>query len=265
LPEKQNTPFEPPTVSTPKTTTTIKKLMKVVKTEVKKIKQADAALPKIAATTTAKPFPTADIPPEKREPWRDDALAAANYLDRVAEQRIAKEAEDDKNGIKTMEQAIRQLGKPIAAKPITSPPKAKKSMVIELPTIVGEENYNACQRHLDLLDTELQKKLILVFNYNLKMRTINNPAGYFITLAQTTLNEGLTVPPGAIVKQPRTPAQIAATKEKADQIERWSDFAWLQQNAALQNKAVDELAKQMGGEIEQAYKMFAHTLVDSDE
>ena len=60
-----------------------------------------------------------------------------------------------------------------------------------------------------------------MFNYNLKTRKINNPVGYFITLAKTT------------------------AKEKAYRTDRWSDFAWLQQNAALQKMDVDVLAKQM--------------------
>jgi hypothetical protein len=100
----------------------------------------------------------------------------------------------------------------------------------------------------------------MVFYYNLKTRTVNNPAGYVITRAKSAAEDGLTVPPEAIVRQPPTPEKIAAAKEKAYHMDRWSDFAWLQQNAALQKMEVEALAKQMGGEIEEAYAMFAHTL-----
>jgi hypothetical protein len=125
---------------------------------------------------------------------------------------------------------------------------------------VGEENYNACNRFFDQLDDEGKKKLLLVFNYNRKTRTINSPAGYFITLAKSAIEGGLTVPPEAIVKQPPTPETIAAAKEKEQRLERWSDFAWLKQNAALQKMPMETLAKQMGQDMEEAYALFAHTL-----
>ncbi len=72
------------------------------------------------------------------------------------------------------------------------------------------------------------------------------------------------MPPEAIVHQPPTPAQKTAAKEKAYRIDRWSDFAWLQQNAALQKMEMEVLAKQMGGEIEEAYGMFKHMLKSND-
>ncbi len=136
----------------------------------------------------------------------------------------------------------------------------KQEAPISLPTIVGEENYNACNRHFNVLDNALKKKLVMVFNYNLKTRTVNNPASYFIALAKTTAEGGLTVPPEAIVRQLLTPEQQAVEKEKANHAERWGDFAWLQQSADLQKMDIETLAKQMGGEIEEAYAMFAHTL-----
>jgi len=264
---------EPPTTSTPERTATLKKLMQIAKHEPEKISaKTDTEKETIAEKTLTKPkqttpaTATVKINNEKNEPWQDDALAAADHLDRVEEQRIAKEAEGDKKGIKTMAQATGQLGKPVAAKPITSSPKtAKKSTVIELPPILGEENFNACYRHFNVLDDEEKKKLIIVFNYNRKIRKINNPAGYFITLAKTAAAEGLTVPPEAIPKQPPTAEQQAAVKEKEYRIGCWSDFVWLQQNAELQGIAMQELARQMGEKMQEAYELFAYTLEEQEE
>lgn len=142
--------------------------------------------------------------------------------------------------------------------------KQEKQETISLPTIVGAENFNACQRVFDQLDNTFKKKLLVVFYYNLKTRTVNNPAGYFITLAKSTAEGGLTVPPEAIVKQPPTPKQKAATKEREDRVDKWSDFTWLQQNAALQDVEIKTLAKKMGETMEAAYAMFAYTLEQSD-
>ena len=72
------------------------------------------------------------------------------------------------------------------------------------------------------------------------------------------------MPPEAIVKQPPTPETIAAAKEKALRLERWSDFAWLQQNAALQKMPMATLAKQMGKDMEEAYALFEHTLKEEE-
>jgi hypothetical protein len=68
------------------------------------------------------------------------------------------------------------------------------------------------------------------------------------------------VPPEAIIKKPPTPKQKAATKEREDRVDKWSDFTWLQQNSALQGVEMKHLAKQMGPTMEAAYAMFAHTL-----
>ena len=197
-----------------------------------------------------------------------DALEAANYLDRKYEKTDTQDLK------KTVKQAIK-MKEPTPMKQQPTVPvcgggddnkkeekqdNTENTEIIPLPTIVGEENYNACNRHFNVLNNELKKKLLLVFNYNLKTRRINNPAGYFITLAKTTAEDGLTVPPEAIVNQPLTPEQQAAAKEKANHAERWGDFAWLQQSADLQQMDIETLAKQMGGEIEEAYTMFAHTL-----
>ncbi len=123
----------------------------------------------------------------------------------------------------------------------------------------------ACNRFFNQLDDEGKKKLVLVFNYNRKTRTVNSPAGYFITLAKSAIDGGLTVPPGAIVKQPPTPKQIAAAEEQAQRIDKWSDFTWLQQNAALQKIPMKTLAKQMGKDMEDAYAWFAYTLEEVSE
>lgn len=72
------------------------------------------------------------------------------------------------------------------------------------------------------------------------------------------------MPPGAITKKPPTAEQQAAAKEKEYRIDCWSDFTWLQQNAALQGIAMQELAKQMGKDMEEAYELFAYTLVEKD-
>jgi hypothetical protein len=206
----------------------------------------------------------------------EDALEAADYLER----KYAKPAKQDLQA--AVKKAI-EVKKPISEKtqptaPVcggddnkkiekrdkkdepNKPDTPKKAAAIPLPSIVGEENYNACQRFFDLLDTELQQKLLLVFNYNLKTRIVNNPAGYFITLAKSAADDGLTVPPEAIVKKPPTPEQKIEAEEKALRFDTWSDFTWLQQNAELQKVSMQTLAKQMGEKMEDAYAMFAHTL-----
>jgi hypothetical protein len=265
---------DPPAISTPKTVKTLKKVIQAIKPE-----ETDKTN-KIEKTAPLKKppqlRPLATLPIEEREPWMEDALEAADYLER----KYAKPAKQDLQA--AVKKAI-EVKKPISEKtqptaPVcggddnkkiekrdkkdepNKPDTPKKAAAIPLPSIVGEENYNACNRHFNVLDNELKKKLVMVFNYNLKTRTVNNPAGYFITLAKSAAEDGLTVPPEAIVRQPPTPEKIAAAKEKAYHMDRWSDFAWLQQNAALQKMEVEALAKQMGGEIEEAYAMFAHTL-----
>ncbi len=257
---------ETPTLSTPETTKTLKKIMHVAKTKpVTTIEKKPTTEEKTPAKPTTTRQAIANIPKEKCEPWVEDALAAADYLDRVEaeKERKAKEKQQINKAIDMTKPATKPVEKPIEP-PLESPmpvkPSTPKKALIPLPKRVGEENYNACNRHFNMLDDELKKKLLLIFDYNFKTRKINNPAGYFITLAQTAIQEGLTVPPEAMVNQPPTPETIAAAKEKAYRTERWSDFAWLQQNAELQNMAVDALAKRMGGEIEEAYRMFAHIL-----
>jgi len=265
---------KPPIHSTPKKIATLKKVMQSIKTEKKPPVEKT---PTVAKVKTPKPIPIATIPVEKREPWMNDALEAADYLERNKEKlRAEKAADEEKKGIRRMEQMIRNLGKPNAAKPIINQPTAQKPKpkpepksksklaIIPLPTSIGEENYNACNRFFTPLDRELQKKLLLVFNYNMKTRTINHPVGYFITLAKTAADGGLTVPPEAIVKKPLTTEQKAVAKAKTDRLERWSDFAWLKKNAALQGMTMAALAKQMGKEIEKAYEMFADTLTKKD-
>ena len=255
-------------IATPKV---IKKLEKLIQAE--KAIKAEKSEKKTTQKEPPKPRPIASIPLEEREPWMADALAAADYLDRVEEaKQKAKEQQETK---KTIDTNLVPVSTPKSI-PVAPPLKTATAVVcgggddnkkdekqeetIPLPTIVGEENVNACNRHFNVLSNELKKKLVMVFNYNLKTRTVNNPAGYFITLAKTTAEDGLTVPPEAIVRQPLTPKQQAVAKEKANHAERWGDFAWLQQSADLQKMDIETLAKQMGGEMEEAYAMFAHTL-----
>jgi hypothetical protein len=269
-PRKTEITVEPSAITTPKTVKTLKKIMKVVKTEntenIENIEKTEQTKKSTPQKKLPKPRPLQTIPPEEREPWMDDALEAADYLDRKY----------GKSNTQSLKKAVKQaieVKKPTPVQQPTLPvcggddnkkeekqDKPKKAAIIPLPTIVGEENYNACNRFFDQLDDEGKKKLLLVFNYNRKTRTINSPAGYFITLAKSAIEGGLTVPPEAIVKQPPTPETIAAAKEKAQHLERWSDFAWLKQNAALQKMPMATLAKQMGQDMEEAYALFAHTL-----
>jgi hypothetical protein len=223
-----------------KTTTKLKKLMTAVKNK-----------PTASETETTPPPPST----KQQKPWEEDALVIADELEKTEKNQASKEATQEKTP---------------TTHPITPPvcggdyknkkEKATPTTNILLPKIVGEENINACNRFFLPLDDQQKKDLLLVFNYNLKTRTVNNPAGYFITLAKTTAEEGLTIPPEAIVKAPPTAASIAAAKEKSHRMDRWSDFTWLQQNAALQNTDIAALATQMGEEMEEAYLMFADTL-----
>ncbi len=271
---KTETTVELPTTTTPKTVKTLKKIIEVVKTEktekTEKSEQTKKATPR---KKPPKPRPIASIPFEEREPWMADALEAADYLDR----KYGKPETETQDVKKAVKQAI-DVKKPTPVKQQPTVPvcgggddkkeekqdKPEKSAVIPLPTIVGEENYNACNRFFNQLDDEGKKKLVMVFNYNRKTRTINSPAGYFITLAKSAIDGGLTVPPEAIVKQPPTPETIAAAKAKEQHLERWSDFAWLKQNAELQKMPMATLAKQMGKDMEEAYALFAHTLKEQE-
>ncbi len=258
------------TISTPKVIKTLKKAIQTVKTE-----KTEKTTPR---KKPPKPRPIASIPLEEREPWMADALAAADYLDRVEEaKQKAKEQQETK---KTTDTNITPVSTPKPI-PVDPPIKTATAVVcggdddnkkdekpeaaIPLPEIVGEENVNACNRHFNVLDNELKKKLVMVFNYNLKTRKVNSPAGYFITLAKLAAEDELTVPPEAIIHQPLTPEQQAVAKEKANHAERWGDFAWLKQSADLQKMDIETLAKQMGGEIEEAYTMFAHTLKQGEK
>jgi len=273
---KTETTVEPPITTTPKTVKTLKKIMKGVKTEQSEQSEQSEKTEKTEKTEQTKkstprkkppkPRPIASIPLEEREPWMADALEAADYLDR-------KYAKPDTQDLKKAVRQAIDVKKPTPMKQQPTVPvcgggdnkqdkqdKPKKAAVIPLPTIVGEENYNACNRFFDQLDDEGKKKLLMVFNYNRKTRTINSPAGYFITLAKSAIDGGLTVPPEAIIKQPPTPETIAAAKEKEQHLEKWSDFAWLKQNAELQKMPMATLAKQMGKDMEEAYALFAHTL-----
>ncbi len=249
----------------------IKKLENLI--QIEKAIKAEKSEKKTTRKEPPKPRPIADIPLEEREPWMADALAAADYLDRVEEAK--QKAKEQQEAQKTTDTNLTPVSTPKPI-PVDPPIKTATTVVcgggddnkkdekqeapIPLPTIVGEENYNACNRHFNVLDNALKKKLVIVFNYNLKTRTVNNPASYFIALAKTTAEGGLTVPSEAIVRQPLTPEQQAVEKEKANHAERWGDFAWLQQSANLQKMDIETLAKQMGGEIEEAYVMFGHTL-----
>jgi hypothetical protein len=264
-------------ITTPKVIKTLKKAIQAVKTE--KTDKTDNIEKPTTRKKPPKPRPLANMPLAEHEPWVVDALAAADHLDRVEEEakQKAKEQQETKKTTDTHPAPV-STPKPI---PVDPPIKTATAVVcggdddnkkdekpeetIPLPTIVGEENYNACNRHFNVLDNELKKKLVMVFNYNLKTRIVNNPAGYFITLAKTTAEDGLTVPPEAIVHQPLTPKQQAVAKEKANHAERWGDFAWLQQSAELQKMDIETLGKQMGGEMDEAYTMFAHTLKQAEE
>jgi hypothetical protein len=263
-------------ISTPKVIKTLKKAIQAVKTE--KTDKTNKIEKPIPLKKPPKPRPIASIPLAEREPWMADALAAADYLDHMEEAKQKAKKQQEAQKTTDTHPAPVSTPKPI---PVAHSMKTAAAVVcgggddnkkdekqeetIPLPTIVGEENYNACNRHFNVLDNELKKKLVMVFNYNLKTRTVNNPAGYFITLAKTTAEDGLTVPPEAIVRKPLTPKQQAVAKEKANHAERWGDFAWLQQSADLQKMDIETLAKQMGGEMEEAYTMFAHTLKQAEE
>lgn len=182
--------------------------------------------------------------PEKTtslEPWQQDALEAADYLERM---------ETEKAATQTTTAVCCGNEKDKKQQPQQQPR-------VKVPESVGEENLKACYNHLQTLPDDEQKKVVLVFNYNVKTRTISNKVGYFISLIQAAKTDSLTVPTEAIVKQPPTAEKIAAEKERERRVDLWSDFTWLQDNSAWQKIDMATLAKQMGSQMEAAYAMFA--------
>lgn len=125
---------------------------------------------------------------------------------------------------------------------------------IPLPKSINKENHPACNRHFDTLSDEQKKKVVLVFNYEVKKGSVKSIIGYFIHLTRAVKNDTLTIPCEAIVNEPPSPEKLAVQKEQQHRQDLWSQFIWLKENAERENKDLHYFAKDSG--MEEAYEMY---------
>jgi hypothetical protein len=143
--------------------------------------------------------------------------------------------------------------------PVVVDDKEEKKKPLAIPKVVGEVNIKACNNHFQSLSEQQQKDVLTVFYHMLKISKIRNKANYFIRLTQSAKEGSLTVPTEATASQKsQTPKAIAkrkaAAKAQEERATHWSNYCWIKEQAVLQNKSEEALAKTMG--FEEAYVLF---------
>lgn len=233
-----NTPLntEAETLTTPETIAKLRKLLAINHTHhaTHPVEQAIAQVTPVTTATIAKTIENEQIPIDSVVADNDNDIAISENITTSPASATTVVCGGDENIVK----------------------KAATESPLTLPKAISEDNVNACNNHFKTLSREQQQKVLQVFDYNLKTRTINNPAGYFITLARAAKVDGLTVPSESFVTTPRSKKKKAADKDKLRRIELWSEYTWLQDHAEREKIAMDVLAKQMGEKSEAAYAMY---------